>query len=109
MNIIKKFSQFKDEECLKDFVHLCEKITRSNGPECFGPNRELALGLVYRTGDLYEAGELNEDDLMGAAAFACDLSDIPVDLLLIGWAARVASRMNEERIQTSEKDDNEHL
>jgi hypothetical protein len=109
MNIIKILSRMKDEGCLEDFIRLCEKITVSNGGECFAPNMEMAFGLVRRTGDLYEAGELNEDDFMGAAAFACDLSDIPVDLLLIDWAARVASRMNEERIQTSEKDDNEHL
>ena len=109
MEIIKTLSRIKDEGSLEEIIGLCEKITVGNGYERYGLNIELALGLVHRTGNLYEAGELNEDDLMGAAAFACDLSDIPVDLLLIGWAARVASRMNEERIQTSEKDDNEHL
>ena len=107
MNIIKKFSQFKDEECLEDFIHLCEKITRSNGRECFGPNRELALGLVYRTGDLYEAGELGEDDLESAAAFASDLSGIPMELLLIGWAQRVASRMNEELPKATKQSGND--
>jgi hypothetical protein len=109
MKIIKKLTRMKDEECLEDFIHLCEKIARSSGREYFGPNRELALGLAYRAGDLYEAGELDEDALEMAAAFACDLSGISMDLLLIGWVMQVASRINAEGIQTSEKDENEHL
>jgi hypothetical protein len=107
MKIIKTFSRFKDDECLEDFVRLCETIARSNGREYFGSNRELALGLVYRAGDLCESGILDEDELESAAAFAADLSGIPMDLLLIGWATQVASRMNDQGIQASGEDDDE--
>jgi hypothetical protein len=109
MEIIKKFSQMRDEVGLEEFVRLCNKIVRCNGQEYFKPNRELALGLVCRTGDLCEAGELDEDELEHAAACASDLSGIPMDLLLIGWAHQVAGRMKGESVRTSEEDDYEDL
>ena len=37
--------------------------------EYSGPNRELALGPVYRKVVLYETGEVGKDDLEKAAAF----------------------------------------
>ena len=39
--------------------------------EYSGPNRELALGPVYRKVVLYKTGELGENDLEKAAALDC--------------------------------------
>ena len=106
MDVIKKLITLHEEGVLEDFSSLCEKITRSSDPEYFGPNRELALGLVRRTGNLCEAGELDYEELEKAALFAAELSGIPTDLLLIEWVCQASYRISLQRIAASEKDGN---